>query len=151
MKAPLTLRASLVALAASSLLGCAGPKKYPGDDQPTLASLGPPKIPVAAEPAIVVAEEQTIAAYRQFLQAAPHAPQRAEALRRLGDLEMDRADRVAAQGADSAAAEPDYKAAIKRYQDVLQAYPQDPRSDRVLYQLARAQEQGGDLETALKR
>ena len=145
-----SLRSGLIALAASALLGCAGPQKYPGDDQPTLASLGAPKKPVLAEPAIAVAEEQTMAAYRQFLAAAPHAPQRAEALRRLGDLEMDRADRVAAESTASAAAEPDYKAAIARYQEFLKAYPQDPRNDRVLYQLARAQEQGGDLEAALK-
>ena len=45
---------------------------------------------------------------------------------------------------------PDYKAAIARYEDFLKAYPKDPRNDRVLYQLARAQEQGGQLEAALK-
>ena len=45
---------------------------------------------------------------------------------------------------------PDYKAAIARYNDFLKAYPNDPGNDRVLYQLARAHEQGGDLNTALK-
>ena len=145
-------RHTLLALAAGATLtlaGCAGRKTLPGDDQPTLASLAARQITVAPDAVTGIAEEQTIAAYRQFLQAAPNAPQRAEALRRLGDLEMDRADRVAADAA-ATSAEPDYKPAIARYQAFLKAYPQDPRNQRVLYQLARAQEQGGDLESALK-
>lgn len=132
-----------------SLAGCAGPKTLPGDDQPTLAGLGLPATKVLPDEVPGLDEAQTIAAYRQFLQAAPKAPQRAEAMRRLGDLEMDRADRVAAE-ATGAGAEPDYRAAIERYQEFLKLYPQDPRNDRVLYQLARAQEQGGELEAALQ-
>ncbi|MFY9512175.1 MAG: tetratricopeptide repeat protein, partial [Rubrivivax sp.] len=90
-------------------------------------------------------EQRTIAAYREFLAAAPQAPQRPEAMRRLGDLEMDGADRRLADGA-----EPDYKAAIARYEDYLRNFPNSPGNDRVLYQLARAHEQGGALEVALK-
>ncbi len=139
-------RLSLISLAVLLLAGCGGPRKYPGDNQPTLASLGTREIKVAPDAGVQVAEEQPIAAYRQFLEAAPKAPQRAEAMRRLGDLEMDRADRVSAEGAGS---EPDYKPAIARYEEFLKAHPNDPRNDRVLYQLARAQEQGGQLEAAL--
>ena len=143
------LRGSAIALAAS-LAACSSNKRLPGDNEPTLASLRDRSVAVAAdkpENAIAVAEAQTIAAYRQFLEAAPNAPQRPEAMRRLGDLEMDNADR---RSADAGGDLPDYKAAIARYQDFLKAYPNDMRNDRVLYQLARAQEQGGDLETALK-
>ncbi|MDP2004600.1 MAG: tetratricopeptide repeat protein [Rubrivivax sp.] len=150
---PATPRLTLLALAAGATLtlaGCAGRKTLPGDDQPTLASLGARTVAVVPDDVTGVAEEQTIAAYRQFLQAAPNAPQRPEALRRLGDLEMDRADRVAAEATAATGAEPDYKPAIARYEEFLKAYPQDARNDRVLYQLARAQEQGGDLENALK-
>ena len=143
----MTSRLTLLALAVLTLAACSGPKKFKGDDQPTLAALGTREITVTPDNLPRLAEEQTIAAYRQFLQAAPGAPQRAEAMRRLGDLEMDRADRIAAEGAG---VEPDYKAAIARYAEFLKAYPKDPRNDRVLYQLARAQEQGGDLEGALK-
>ncbi len=145
-------RLTLVALAAIALAGCSsGPKKYKDDNQPTLASLGTREIKVAPDTGVVVAEEQTIAAYRKFLEAAPNAPQRSEAMRRLGDLEMDRADRVAAEATGpSATGVPDYKAAVTRYEEFLKAYPNDARNDRVLYQLARAQEQSGDLEAALK-
>ena len=66
-------------------------------------------------------------------------------MRRLGDLEMDGADRRLADGS-----QPDYKAAIARYEDYLKNFPNDPGNDRVLYQLARAHEQSGALEVALK-
>jgi TolA-binding protein len=45
---------------------------------------------------------------------------------------------------------PDYRGAIARYGDYLKAHPKDPGNHRVLYQLARAHEQGGDPEAALK-
>lgn len=148
---PFTLAATATA-AALLLAACAGPKTLPGDNQPTLASLSQRQIKVAPDNLPVLAEEQTIAAYRDFLATTPQpaqAPQRAEALRRLGDLEMDRADRVAADSTAAAGAEPDYQAAVARYEEFLKLYPQDPGNHRVLYQLARAQEQGGQLEAAL--
>ena len=91
-------RFTVVALAVLTLAGCSsGPKKYKDDNQPTLASLSNRKIEVTPDEGARVAEEQTIAAYQQFLKAAPKAPQRNEAMRRLGDLEMDKADRIAAE------------------------------------------------------
>lgn len=140
----------LVLLAAAAVLGgCASKRPPPGDDEPTLRSLAGRSVEVAADQRIETDEATTIAAYRSFLEVAPEAPQRAEALRRLGDLEMDLADARSASG-EGPAAGPDYKAAVARYQDYLKTYPKDPGNDRVLYQLARAQEQGGELETALK-
>ena len=140
-------RLLLTALAlAVTLAGCSGKKRLPGDDQPTLASLSSRTVKLEPEAPLVFTEEQTIAAYRSFLDVAADAPQRPEAMRRLGDLEMDRADRKSADGAGEV---PDYKAAIARYEEFLKAYPNGPRNDRVLYQLARAQEQNGQLEVAL--
>jgi cellulose synthase operon protein C len=168
-------RGALTLVAAAVLLGLAAcsssnTRKIENDNQPTLASL--PKVgpKVQADAGVVPSEDKTIAAYSNFLKAVPNAPQRAEALRRLGDLEMDRADRIAGDnegtvplpapvaGAGAAAASaagsnngaPDYKAATARYREFLTNYPNDPRNDRVLYQLARAQEQSGNLEGALQ-
>jgi tetratricopeptide (TPR) repeat protein len=150
-------RLLLLSLAAGLVACSNAPKKLPGDDQPTLATLAGRATarvePDAPGTHTAVSETQTIAAYQKFLEVAPQAAQRPEALRRLGDLEMDGADRRAADTAGTAQAGaevPDYRAAITRYQEVLQAYPQDPRNDRVLYQLARAQDQGGQLEAALQ-
>lgn len=150
MKTTLTLVAVAALLAA-----CSSNKRPPGDNEPTLASLRDRTIAILPDqlerdgkpaPRAAVAEETTIAAYREFLAAAPQAPQRPEAMRRLGDLEMDMADRKAVDGNTEL---PDYKAAVERYQEYLKTYPNDPRNDRVLYQLARAQESGGQLEAAL--
>jgi cellulose synthase operon protein C len=150
----MTARLCLIAVAAL-LSACSGNKRLPGDNEPTLATLRDRTVAVVPDPSetrtsarSVVAEEETIAAYKEFLAAAPKAPQRPEAMRRLGDLEMDKADR---QSADSAAADvPDYKTAIAKYEDYLKTYPDDARNDRVLYQLARAQEGNGQLEESLK-
>jgi tetratricopeptide (TPR) repeat protein len=146
----LPARALLTLAALSALAGCAGPRRPPDDNQPTLASLPRRAGSIEADGGVPSSETQAIAAYEEFLKAAPKAPQRPQALRRLGDLEMDRADRVAAEGSAGASEQPDYKRAVARYQAYLKAYPEDPNRDAVLYQLARAQEQAGDLEAALK-
>jgi len=136
--------ASAVALAV--LLGaCASRPKGTPDNEPTLAALATRKVEVKPDAGIPASPEQASAAYLRFLDSAPHAPQRAQALRRLGDLEMESADNRSA----NAGANPDYRAAITRYQDYLKTYPNDPNNDRVLYQLARAYELGGQLEVAL--
>lgn len=143
------MRPSLSLVALACLLGaCASKKAGTPDNEPTLKALAGRQVIVERDGGIAGGEAQAIAAYRKFLEIAPRAPQRAEAMRRLGDLEMDSADKLSESG--QAAAGPDYRAAIARYQDFLAAYPKDPSNDRVLYQLARAQEQGGELETALK-
>jgi len=106
----------------------------------------------ADHPVAVRDEAQALTAYRQFLATAPDSPQRAEAMRRVGDLEMARADRaledMPPEGA-GAVPPPVYAAAIAEYQRYLAAYPKDTRNDRVLYQLARAQDQGGSPDAAL--
>jgi TolA-binding protein len=137
-----------VLLLALGLAACAGKRTSNPPEPPTLKSLAGRQVEVQADQGAVGSEEKAIAAYRKFLEIAPHAPQRSEAMRRLGDLEMDTADNKLAGGDGSG--NPDYKTAIARYQDYLKAFPNDPGNDRVYYQIARAHEQGGDLEAALK-
>jgi TolA-binding protein len=132
----------------AALTACAG-KGIKGDNEPTLKALGGRSVIVAEDKGIQGSQELAIDAYRKFLDAAPKTAPRSEAMRRLGDLEMDRAERRIGEGQGKGDVS-DYQAAIKRYQDLLKAYPKDPGNDRVLYQLARAYEQGGSLEIALK-
>ncbi len=139
--------AALLAIAvAAAMAGCASSRKPVADAEPTLKSLEGRQVAIAADQRIDTDASRTIEAYQRFLDTAPRASQRAEAMRRLGDLEMDRADNAAATGSGV----PDYRAAVRRYEELLRAHPNDPRNDGVLYQLARAQELGGDLETSLK-
>jgi TolA-binding protein len=87
--------------------------------------------------------------YRRFLELQKTDPQlRAEALRRLGDLnleagELERMEKEVTE-LDLAGGE-----AIKLYSALLKAYPDYPRNDQVLYQLARAYETTGQPEQAL--
>ncbi len=133
------------AVAIAALAGCASPRRGSPDNEPTLATLADRKVTVAPDGGVQASPEQAIAAYRAFLAAAPNAIQRAEASRRLGDLEMAVTDDRSAQ----TGAAPDYRAAIARYTDYLRAYPKDPGNHRVLYQLARAQELSADAPSAL--
>ena len=135
-------------VAAAVLSACASGGRKVVDNDPTLATLVGRQIEVEPDDGIVATEEQTIAAYRKFLDGSPQAAQRPEAMRRIGDLEMDLADTKAADGAGSGV--PDYKAAISRYEEYLKLHPNEPGNDRVVYQLARAQEQSGQLEVSLK-
>jgi tetratricopeptide (TPR) repeat protein len=130
-------------LAACLLGACASQTT---DNEPTLKALAGHPVVVSRDQGVAATHGQAIEAYTRFLEAAPLSGQRAQALRRIGDLEMDGADHTSVQtGSD-----PDYRAAITRYQDILKNYPADPGNDRVLYQLARAYDQIGLVELELK-
>jgi tetratricopeptide (TPR) repeat protein len=118
------------------------------DNAPTLKTLAKREIVIAPDSGVPADEDKAIAAYRAVLSAAPDPRQRAEALRRLGDLSMASADNANAK-TPTVTGTPDYSGAIAEYRRYLQATPDGPDNDRVLYQLARAQEQGGQLEDAL--
>jgi tetratricopeptide (TPR) repeat protein len=87
--------------------------------------------------------------YRQFLNLQnTDGGLRAEALRRLGDLNLESGElermasevtQIDIQGAE----------AIRLYSTLLKAYPNYPRNDQVLYQLARAYETTGQGPEAL--
>jgi tetratricopeptide (TPR) repeat protein len=88
-------------------------------------------------------------AYRRFLELDAGDPaMRAEALRRLADLELDAADAARGDG-ESPQAATQTRAAIALYEDLLGKDPHHPRLDSVLYQLGRAWEAEGDPGRAL--
>ena len=101
--------------------GCASKRgQQDADNAPTLKTLSGREIDVPEDKGIQADVGDAIAAYRKFLEVAPKAQQRTEAMRRLGDLEMDAADNRLASGN---AATPDYKAAIARYEEFLKEHP----------------------------
>jgi cellulose synthase operon protein C len=98
-----------------------------------------------ASPSVAKAMEN----YRRFLELQNTDPRlRAEALRRLGDLNLDAGevqrmqDQVTDMGLQGAEA-------IRLYSTLLKAYPDYPRNDQVLYQLARAYEVTAQPDPAL--
>jgi len=117
--------------------------------QSTIGDLSRRKVTVHRDTAASANASKAMENYRHFLELQNTDPKlRAEALRRLGDLnldagEMERLEKevtaVDLQGAE----------AIKLYSTLLKAYPDYPRNDQVLYQLARAYETTGQPAQAL--
>jgi TolA-binding protein len=89
--------------------------------------------------------------YRAFLDLVSNDPElRAEAMRRLGDLELEATE--AEQLAENAGAiEFDaYDNAVGLFHALLESYPNYGRNDSVLYQLARAYEIAGKTDDSLR-
>ncbi len=137
---------SVVALA---LLLCAPGANARVKEKETIKSLE--KKTVQVRPGKVILDSSDLARdnYRAFLDLVSDDPElRAEAMRRLGDLELEatEADQLAAniESLDSVG----YDNAVGLYQQLLEAYPDYRRNDTVLYQLARAYEIGGRTDEA---
>ena len=116
----------------------------------TIASLEDKEFEVRPGKVIVGSTNLARDQYRSFLDLSSLDPElRAEAMRRLGDLELD------ATEAEQLAANIDtlnhasFNNAVQLYQQLLEAYPDYRRNDTVLYQLARAYEMGGRNDEAL--
>ena len=88
--------------------------------------------------------------YRAFLDLVSDDPElRAEAMRRLGDLELEATEAEQLTQNIDALDGNGYGNAVSLYQQLLEAYPDYRRNDTVLYQLARAYEVGGRTDEAL--
>jgi tetratricopeptide (TPR) repeat protein len=123
----------------------AAPKKK----EKTIADLASRPVVVQPDQKVEASASRAMENYRRFLELQKTDPQlRAEALRRLADLNMEagEGDRMAGEASliDAQGAE-----AIKLYTSLLKSYPDYPRNDQVLYQLARAYETTGQPEKAL--
>jgi tetratricopeptide (TPR) repeat protein len=150
------VRASLrrgVALAAAAILAglaVAPPARaQSASPPPTIGDLTKHRVQVQKDTPASASATKAMENYRRFLELQNTDPKlRAEAMRRLGDLNLDAGElerleqevtQVDLQGAE----------AIKLYTTLLKAYPEYPRNDQVLYQLARAYETTGQPEQAL--
>jgi len=123
----------------------AAPKKK----EKTIGELSARPVVVQPDQKVEASAARAMDNYRRFLELQKTDPQlRAEALRRLGDLNMEagEGERLAGEAStiDLQGAE-----AIKLYSSLLKSYPDYPRNDQVLYQLARAYETTGQPEKAL--
>ena len=88
--------------------------------------------------------------YIAFLELVSDDPVlRAEAMRRLGDLELEATEAEQLSENVAAIETRGYDNAVDLYQQLLEAYPDYRRNDTVLYQLARGYEIGGKTDAAL--
>ncbi|MBF8292251.1 MAG: hypothetical protein HW392_1078 [Steroidobacteraceae bacterium] len=102
----------------------------------TVGDLRKKAAPVQVGPAQPVDAAKVREAYRRFLELNAGDPEmRAEALRRLADLELESADAERGDGTTAAAGGEQTRAAIALYERLLAEAPDHPRIDSVLYQL----------------
>ncbi|HNR23088.1 MAG TPA: tetratricopeptide repeat protein [Steroidobacteraceae bacterium] len=116
---------------------------------PTIKDLRARPLDLQKSAAVPASASRAMDNYRRFLELQNTDPElRAEALRRLGDLNLEAGELERMQSEvnaiDLASAE-----AIVLYTTLLKAYPNYSRNDQVLYQLARAYETTGQPEKAL--
>jgi cellulose synthase operon protein C len=117
---------------------------------PTIKDLDAQQVDVNNAPPKNVDDNKTMDSYRRFLDLnAGDAALRAEALRRLGDLnlessESERIEHELVTNEGLRATE-----AIHLYSALLKTYPKYERNDSVLYQLARAYELNAQPDKAL--
>ena len=143
------VRSIVACVVASTLsLGAAAAGK-PAKPAATIGDLKPRSVEIRPEQKVDSSAARAIDNYRRYLELKDADPElRAEALRRLGDLnlEVGEVERIEkeASAIDAGGAE-----AIELYTSLLKAYPDYPRNDQVLYQLARAYETTGQPENAL--
>nr|PZN65871.1 MAG: hypothetical protein DIU62_08270 [Pseudomonadota bacterium] len=122
----------------------AGAKK-----EPTLKDLPKRQVEIRRDAPSDVNAARAAENYRRFLEIEEAEPAlRAEALRRLADLSLE-AGELERMDAESSRLDAGAAEAIGLYTQLLQAHPDAPGNDRVLYQLARAYETTGQPEMAL--
>lgn len=115
----------------------------------TIKDLESREIQIDRDPPTDVQQQQAIEQYKRFLELqSDNKNMRAEAMRRLGDLQVE-VDEGARAAGDAGFDGVETKEAIKLYESLLAAYPQYERNDAVMYQLSRACEVEAQPEKAL--
>src|SRR5678815_5303857 len=105
---------------------------------------------VSPDPPTDLQPQQAIEQYRRFLELqSKNEKMRTEAMRRLGDLQVEVDEAARAAGVDSGVEGLELKEAIQLYEGLLKTHPDYPRNDAVMYQLSRAHEAQAKPEKAL--
>ena len=121
------------------------------NEEETIKSLEDKSVDVQPSKLILDSSELARQSYRDFLDLVSSDPElQAEALRRLGDLELESIEAQQLAENIDALETGGFDNAVELYQRLLEAYPDYRRNDTVLYQLARAYEVGGRTDEALE-
>jgi tetratricopeptide (TPR) repeat protein len=115
----------------------------------TIRDLDKKEVKVNPDPPSDIKAQQAIEQYRRFLELeSKNEKLRAEAMRRLGDLQVEEDEDARAGASEFGGLQVDE--AVKLYEGLLSGYPNYERNDVVMYQLARAYEAQAQPEKALK-
>ncbi|MES9923944.1 MAG: tetratricopeptide repeat protein [Candidatus Thiodiazotropha endolucinida] len=145
----LSLSISLLGIA---LYGCANlPMSGKStSDEPTLADIQKQPIKVDKQALTPTDRNEVIENYRAILELNPDQRLNSEATRRLADLELERSETKLLQSTDEPVpSDAELAKSIKLYESLLRKDPNYASRDLVLYQLARAYELKGDINTMM--
>ncbi len=118
---------------------------------PTIKSLDKKAVEVRPGKLIVNSSDKARENYREFLDLVSDDPElRAEAMRRLADLELEASEVDQLRGNIESLDQGAYESATALFHQLLETYPDYRRNDTVLYQLARAYEIAGKNDDALR-
>jgi TolA-binding protein len=134
-------------------LACCPPAESAGADPnhaPTIEDLESHPVQVVSGGSVSASDSTAMASYQRFLALQQTDPKlRAEALRRLGDLNLD-AGELQRMQSELSSIDAHGAEAIKLYTTLLSVYPNYEHNDEVLYQLARAYDTTGQPDQALR-
>ncbi len=117
----------------------------------TIKSLENRRIEVPTGGQIDASADKARDSYRRFLELVSDDPElRAEAMRRLADLELEATEVEQLSSEFDMVDSAGHASAVSLFQQLLDSYPDYRRNDTVLYQLARAHELGGRTDDALR-
>jgi TolA-binding protein len=148
------MKSSVAAAVALVLVACTAPAclsvaNAADDSNKTIKDLKSKDLQIHKDSKVDASSSKAMDNYRRFLELQKTDPAlRAEALRRLGDLNLDAGD-IERMEKEVGLVDLQSSEAIKLYATLLKAYPDYARNDQVLYQLARAYETTGQPEQAL--
>ena len=121
------------------------------DEHGTIASLEGKAVDIRPGGVIAGSNEKARENYRGFLDLVSDDPVlRAEAMRRLGDLELEAAEAMQLSSNIEALDGAGFDTPVSLFRQLLETYPDYRRNDSVLYQLARAHEVAGQTDDALR-
>ncbi len=135
---------------AALVLGASPVSAREPKESETIKSLERRHVPLRSGEVIVNSADLARNNYREFLELVVDDPElRAEALRRLGDLELEATEAEQLEANLESLSGQSYDNAVGLFEQLLAAYPDYERNDMVMYQLARAYEIGGRTDEAL--
>ncbi|HEX4267743.1 MAG TPA: tetratricopeptide repeat protein [Steroidobacteraceae bacterium] len=138
-----------VLTACLALCPIAEPRGSDPPNPPTIQDLESHPARVVTGGVVSATDSSAMASYRRFLALQATDPRlRAEALRRLGDLNLDAGD-LQRMESELSSIDVHGAEAIKLYTTLLSVYPNYTHNDEVLYQLARAYDTTGQPDQAL--